>query len=356
MIMEDRMAPIAATALALLLAVPVDGRGAEPGETGPLAAMEVQTTVDTGCCAEDPAPNLCPPNAEAWCQHCAAESWRISAGALFLHRRDPSAGTLMEDAIDGTEQLNAGDFDLGVHAGYEVTMTRRMQADRWAVEGRYFGIDHWNAASAAETTPGRLLQINAAPPVFVVTGTGIAAQLASEFQNAELNVHYRALERATLLAGFRYAELDEHFAADLVDAAVPFQYDTATRNRLYGFQLGTAITLWGRGGPLNVEGVAKAGIFGNRAAHRSVYETGVATSPARGTASPTALIGEIGAIGNYRFTNRWSLRGEYRLLWIDGVALAPEQVAASDFVFSRGIDAEGGTFYHGVFVGLQYVR
>jgi hypothetical protein len=44
------------------------------------------------------------------------------------------------------------------------------------------------------------------------------------------------------------------------------------------------------------------------------------------------------------------------MLWIDGVALATDQVAASDFVFARGLDPTGDVFYHGAFGGVQYVR
>ena len=46
--------------------------------------------------------------------------------------------------------------------------------------------------------------------------------------------------------------------------------------------------------------------------------------------------------------------GLYRLLWVDGVALATDQMAASDFLFASGINATGDAFYHGAFVGLQY--
>jgi hypothetical protein len=172
----------------------------------------------------------------------------------------------------------------------------------------------------------------------------------------EINGQCRLLDRWTFLAGFRYVELDEHFAADWIDAPAPFHYDTATRNRLYGFQIGGAGMLWDRGGPLSIEAVGKAGVFGNAAAHDSVYSTGLVAFPARGIASETAFIGEFGFTGNYRLTDHLSVRGGYRLLWIDGVALATDQVAASDFVFARGIDTTGDAFYHGAFVGLQYVR
>ena len=77
---------------------------------------------------------------------------------------------------------------------------------------------------------------------------------------------------------------------------------------------------------------------------------------ARGTATPTAFVGEVGLTANYCFTDRLSRRGGYRLLWVDSVALATDQVAVSDFIFGHGIRASGDAFYHGALVGLQYVR
>lgn len=76
---------------------------------------------------------------------------------------------------------------------------------------------------------------------------------------------------------------------------------------------------------------------------------------AEGTAAMAGWAG-TGIAGDYLLTDRWSVRGGDRLLWIDGVALATDQVAASDFAFDRGTDPTGDVFYHGAFVGMHYVR
>lgn len=132
--------------------------------------------------------------------------------------------------------------------------------------------------------------------------------------------------------------------------------DTHTHNRLYGVQCGADALLWDRGGPLTVDLIGKAGIYGNRASHDSFYSTGVVTLPAGDKASATAFLGEMSLAATYRLTERVSLTGGYRLLWIDGVALATDQVADSNFVFHRGISVSGDAFYHGAVMGLQYQR
>lgn len=341
-----------AVAMALALAGAADVRALE---RIPTDAFSSGASFDTGGYAADLDANECRQTAEAWCDGYPCDTWRVTADALFLQRRNPDAAALVVDALGGAQLLNAGDFDFGLQAGFDISLTRRL-GECLGIEARYFGVDHWHAGAAAATAPDSLLQINASPAVSVWAGTGLDAHYSSELQNVELNAQYRIRERWTLLGGFRYAELDERFTADLVEPDIPFRYETAARNRLYGGQLGVSVTLWDSGGPLTIDAVGKAGIFGNAAAQDSAYDTGVVTVPAHDSASRTAFLGEIGLMADYRLTSRWSLRGGYRLLWIDGVALATEQVAASDFVLNRGMNTSGDAFYQGAFVGVQYVR
>jgi hypothetical protein len=314
-------------------------------------------SLDTSSFPDQVAPLQCPEADEIRCARSQPDVWRVTADALFLQRNDPAAGVLVIDAIDDTEILNANDLDFGVHAGFDMSLTRRF-GDRFAVEARYFGIAAWDAQAATITTPGRLLQVNSTPPRFPEAGTSVEADYSSGLHNVEINGHWLIREDWALLAGFRYAELDEDFAMSSSGATNPFLYQTTTRNRLSGFQLGTAFSLWDRGGPLSVDGVLKSGIFGNRAAQRSEWDGGAVLPPVSDAASETAFIGEIGAIGSYRLTNHLSVRAGYRLLWIDRVAWAAAQIAASDFDPDslQGIDATGDAFYHGAFVGLEYVR
>ncbi len=63
-------------------------------------------------------------------------------------------------------------------------------------------------------------------------------------------------------------------------------------------------------------------------------------------------MGEIGLVGTGYLTKNIAIRGGYRMLWIDSVALASDQVAATDFFSGTGIDVTGDVFYHGGFLGL----
>jgi hypothetical protein len=285
---------------------------------------------------------------------CGDSLWIVTADALFLERRDPTAAVLAYNTANPTQDFDAADFHFGFQAGFDVSAVRRFGCDN-TIELRYFGIDDWNATSITTTTPGDLLRVNAAVPVFTFSGDAISGSYASELHNAEINGRRQINDRLSLLAGFRYTELDEHATANLVNAAVPFDYDCTTQNRLLGFQLGGQAILWNQCGPFTLDASGKAGIFNNAAAQHSTYSTGLVTLPATGRDDRTAFIGEVGVTGTCQLTDHLAMRGGYRLLWIDGVALASDQLSVSDFANNAGLHGSGDAFYHGAFAGLEYV-
>ncbi|MCY2990601.1 MAG: hypothetical protein NTY19_22390 [Planctomycetota bacterium] len=272
--------------------------------------------------------------------------WTVTAEALFLQRRSPAPALLM--TAGPAQDLDASSFRFDFHPGVDVSLAFQADSDN-TLEVRYLGIDQWQASTNTVTIPLTLLRINAAPPLFAFAGAAINADYVSELHNFEINGLHRMSDRWALLAGFRYAELDEHFQATLPGTLVT--YDARTRNRLCGFQLGGTAALWDRGGPLTVSGVGKGGIYGNQAAQDSTFA--FLPAPANDKATPVAFLGEIGLTADYRLGEHLSVLGGYRLLWINGVALATDQVAVSNFFTRSGINASGDAFYHGAFLGLE---
>ncbi len=98
----------------------------------------------------------------------------------------------------------------------------------------------------------------------------------------------------------------------------------------------------------------KAGVFGNDAAHSAFVNTGVASLHASGAKDSTAFVGEMVFSAATHLTANLNLRGGYRLLWIDSVALASDQLAATNFFTGNGIDGSGDVFYDGAFAGLEF--
>ncbi len=219
------------------------------------------------------------------------------------------------------------------------------------IELRFFSVDGWNAAASAEmlTAP---IQINTAINAINATGT-VAASYGSELHNLEANIRLPYSDCLTLLAGFRYVELDEQFDADIPDGVT---LDITTRNRLYGGQLGAEAALW-RWRCWTLEGVAKFAAFGNAAAQQGVLTTAAPSARTRAAEEDAlSFLAEAGLGVVYQVTPRLRVRGTYNILWLDNVALATDQVPVSRFVDETGIDPHGDAFYHGALVGLEYRR
>ncbi len=280
--------------------------------------------------------------------------WYLTADALVLHRNTPSSAELISNTANSAQALDAADFEFGFRTGYDLSLARRT-ADGEGLELRYFAVDHWHATASEPTTSGQLLRMNSAVPVFTTSGTSIEGGYASALRSSELNRRVAWTDCWNLLGGFRYLELDEHLSTHLVNSPVPLDLEVNSRNRLYGLQLGADSVLWNAGGPLTWQVVGKAGVFHNAQAQASSYSTGLVTLPSNGGDDHVAFVGEFGVTGEYVLTDCLSLRGGYRLLWVDGVALAADQVLANDFTAGQGLDSNGDVFYHGAFGGLQLV-
>lgn len=297
---------------------------------------------DANMCCDDDSGFACDP---------CKPIWTATADALFLHRSEPQSEILAFNTLDNTEMLNAEDFDFDTQAGVDLSLSRAI-GTRGGLEIRYFGVNDWNSAQSVVTTPNELLQFNSSPPVFPTSGDGIVANYASKLHNAEINASRQYCDWVKLSAGFRYLELNERMFAELTNAAIPFDYAETTSNHLYGAQLGIDGMMWRRDS-LGFSVVGKAGIFGNHSAHNAAVNTGVATLTASGSDDRTAFVGELGFIGNAKLTECLAVRAGYRLLWIDGVAVATDQLGATDFNTGVGFDGSGDVFYHGAFVGIE---
>lgn len=308
------------------------------GGDAPLTDEEGQLDTNAACSKDGPA-----------C--CCSPWWSAGGAALILQRRDPGDGVLAYDFHDPSADLDGADFDFGFQGGYEVWLTRHAGDSAWpGVEVRFFAVDGWSAGAAVPVTPGNPIQINNVPPTFLLGSiTSIDAAYASQLYNTEINLRFSPWDGLTALAGFRYLELDEHLG--MAFAGTPVTYDVAVRNRLYGAQGGLEFARCFHRWELSA--VGKAGIYGNGAAQDTQVWTGAFAPEAHGQEDTAAFIGELGVNAKWSLTDHLALLAGYRLLWVEGVALASEQIAAADLTAQSGIDAESGVFYHGFVLGIE---
>jgi hypothetical protein len=261
--------------------------------------------------------------------------------------------------------LTADDLDFDVSGGVRAVVGIPLNECK-AVEFSYFGLFDSEASAVVSgdnslAIPGRL---GLASNDFF--GADIMhVDYESQIHSAEFNCveccwcvndccGYRSLE---WLAGFRYLRLNEDFDLTSTDFDEGTSvYDINTNNNLYGAQLG--LRLKRQRGCLGWELVGKAGIYGNDASQRQFVTDFpppfLLRDPRGDSETQVAFVGELGLSLTYQLNDRWTLRGGYNVMWLEGVALAPDQL---DFSFradsGTDLNSDGGFFLHGANVGLE---
>ena len=162
-------------------------------------------------------------------------------------------------------------------------------------------------------------------------------------------------------AGFRYLNLGEELnisaqrvvAGELETGGI---YNVRTANHLYGGQFGARLRRWQD--RFGWEATGKAGLFGNDAQQTQSVTTfpPFALRPAvSSSGGEVAFVGELNLTGLYRLTNVWNLRAGYNAIWIEGLALAPDQLDFNLTSATGGTQLHngGGMFLQGVNLGLE---
>ncbi len=275
--------------------------------------------------------------------------WTASAGTIILHRSNARSALLAEDGTTHEELANTADFDLGWAAGSDVQVNRHFE-NGWSFGVRYFMVDEWKATKSL-SDPGNILVplVSTDPDDYFDTASAL---YASRLYSTELNLGRQIGERLRILAGFRWVELHERIGADAWSPTLEGTFDFDNSNHLYGFQLGAEGKLLQRGA-LEVDGFVKAGIYGNAIRLNVAGEGTYFEMDETATASRTSFLGEIGLTAKYRLGQHWSVYGGYEVMWLEGVVLAGDAVAALD-AGSSDMLLNGTAFYHGAVAGVEF--
>jgi hypothetical protein len=301
--------------------------------------------------------------------------WTAAADFIILQRIGSVAYPLVEtvpadqspDTYPGAEALNAADLHQGFSGGPRLDLIHHGDQDA-DLEVVYFQIDGWDGYRGIGPTPDDWLVMKA-PGGFVQTQDNKAEQFmawgyTSRLYNAEVNARWEHWRRVTLLAGFRWVNLTEGLLGTMPpERTVPF-WNTQTKNNLYGLQIGAEAKLLERG-RFSIACIEKAGLFDNHAEETttaSIYRILFGESDAT---DHLAFVGEIGVQCKYQITPRLSLRAGYEALWLQGVALAPGQIAQTVThhgghlpqeisLQPLGVACGSGVLYHGATAGLGY--
>lgn len=304
----------------------------------------------------------------------------------------PNTTTPGQVAQPGTPALLVSSLDMDKYrAGLELIGNIQIGPGS-NVEVRYFGLNKWSDSRTVINTAANLYSVfsqwGTAPATgFDDTDRSLIHTISytSKFDNGEVNYRRRWMGnnpafQGSWLGGIRYFELDEKFGFAATGSRNNtfalnqlrfFNMDTRTQNHLVGFQLGA--DLWTTIVPgISVGNELKGGVYNNNVSVNSVVRSNSVVAADESLARDrAAFLVEYNAQAIYRMTYSWTVRGGYNLLYIDNVALAPENfnsrlttatvpapgAAIADFGANRFpfINANGHALYHGFTLGAEYM-
>ena len=250
--------------------------------------------------------------------------WQAWADAIFMTRSQADGFRLASQLPGGAEAVNTSDMDFAFRWGPHIGLYYSF-SELNSVGVEFFGIDGWSAHGEAAGNlsvafPGTSLQSEAVLRRF---------DYNSKLYSTEVNVRRHSYDWLARLAGFRWIELGEEFAGSFAaDELGVTTYGVDVNNHLYGFQTGVLASArrndWGG------DVWAKSGIYGNSANQQTAANLGngpvFSARKHRVRRSPA----ELGVGISKQFTDGSSARIGYQAMWLSGVALAPEQIAATN--------------------------
>lgn len=282
-------------------------------------------------------------------QPCAsATETYATVEALFLQRDNDSNQTPLVVNTDTSQPaIGTGDLQFAVASGVRAFVGRH-GCDQVGWEVGYLGIYGMSASGVAQgdrnldiapTLSDRVTSLSGASAALASYGSSINGGEANLLTTREYFHHPRinayaadaVAHAATVdwLAGFRWAGLEENAAIALTTPGLGVsQYGVRSSSNLFGGQVGVRGRIdWERWGLEGYGKVALAGAALSQSQSPIVNAVnGEVFRSARG-----AQNGDVGAIFDWGVTvvrhlgDSWSIRAGYTMLWLEGVALAPDQ-------------------------------
>jgi Putative beta barrel porin-7 (BBP7) len=255
-----------------------------------------------------------------------------------------------------TSALNTGDFGFDWKAGPDLTLGYRpTPKDAWEIT--YFGLLDWHDIESRTTAAADLSLPGALGGTLFFNGADtVVTSYTSRINDAEINYFWKPEPWSNwmFLAGMRYFNVDERFdtLAESLGNGSSF-YNIHTINNLWGAQTGARYRIDRVHWSWMVDG--KAGVYGNNATQRQVVGVsgGALTRDAGQNEDNWAFVGQLDATITYHLGKYWEAMAGYNVLWVDGLALAPDQLDFTSTPASgTSLNHNGSLFMHGVHAGV----
>lgn len=319
----------------------------------------------------------------------AAPRWYDFNLEFMLMKRDDvgSRVDLASDGVNGPIVLHTQMFDFNEEPGFR--FSAMIQCGPGSnLEFTYFGQFYYSSQAAVASPTNNLFSVLSdygTNPVlgFRETDESDFQKMVyeSDMDNWEINFRQRwqsanCRYQGSWLAGVRYFKLDEDFFLHTVSDQVNGQpaarqrasFNVNTNNSLTGMQFGGDVWTCILPG-IRVGGELKAGVYGNHENVSTLITAPSLANPFLETiqGSDVSFIGQIDAWATYRINYQWTLKLGYTFMFIDGLALAPENFNTTppavffnnnpppNQVRTPFLQDDGNAFWHGMTVGAEYL-
>jgi hypothetical protein len=169
-----------------------------------------------------------------------------------------------------------------------------------------------------------------------------------------IGIRYFSVHENMTLGGRGNVILDQNNTGNLLNGVISGTYTVQTQSNLLGLQFGGDITFrdctwnWSiryKLGPLMNMGHADSEVR----TYTSPLDIGRDASW-KDSKTEVAGFAQVGVVGNYKFSPRFSVQAGYDWAWIVGLSLAPEQAATPGHLNTSGV-----LFFQGLSLGCNYV-
>jgi hypothetical protein len=304
--------------------------------------------------------------------------WYFRGEVVWLMRNNPNDRNLTtynnlsndKDRLNNRFLLNTDDVDFGLVPGMRLTLGHYL-TDRTAIEGAFYGTNNWDERNGTPQFPSA----NGAGPLSPYWGNGGGpfntaafsnsnqqiASYQSSFDSAELGIRQWITPTMSVLLGFRFINVGDQFQLTATNNATNEDvgregfYRTWTTNNLIGLQFGTEYTheLFFRWLYFSVE--CKGGAFLNFADQKNLlFNTGTTYDQRSARDTQFSSMLDLSVAVSALVGNHLTLRGGYTFLFLDGIALATDQLDTNptmtnsrDFIADKGAMTLQGPFVGG---------
>jgi hypothetical protein len=305
--------------------------------------------------------------------------WYFRGEAVWLARNNPNDRNLTSynnssnasDRLNNRFILDTDDLGFGLTAGMRLTLGHYL-TDRTSIEGQFYGTNNWDERTGTRDFPSTA----GAGPLSPYWGNGGGpfstsafsnsnqqfASYQSSFDSAELGIRQWLTPSMSVLLGLRFINVGDQFQltatnnASNADAGQVGYYRTWTTNNLLGLQFGTEYThdLFTRWLFFSIEG--KAGAFLNFADQKNLlFNTDTTYDQRSARETQFSSMCDLTLAMTALVSDHLTIRGGYTFLFLDGVALAADQLDTNPTMAnSRDFIADKGTMtLQGPFIGAE---